>query len=601
MTRTSKSVIFTIIIFVLCLNGSVGMSMSTVKNWVDVGLIYGANNTYPVGISADEGFAFGFYQDLYFNMLVDLSNYATLTFYKDGFYSEQGVLDESYSDYYQNGSVKGGYHVGIGQSAPSYDALINDYMTYKAVSSEVYINCEKGWQLAVGSFVDRASANASIAGYQALFPNASLSIIEPNKSRVMIYSGDMPLMAYDTSEGIYALKTSVFELKNVKYRNSIRILRQSGSDFTVINRVTMPEYLYGVLPKEMSGDWPLEALKAQAITASNFVYTSGGKHDAFGFDVCATTDCQVYGGYSVEKPTSNQAVDMTAGVGLYYQDTLASCYYHSNSGGETDDIGQIWSGDLPYIQGVVDGYSLNAPNATWTLELSTSEIQQKLSAAGYQIGTLTGIRIQERTSHGRVTKLDFVGTSGTATLLKEKARSVLGYTVLKSMSFSFNPTFTDYQYVDSSVPRSSVAVSRGGTTQRQTIVVATSNGTEEVALDGLQAITNQGLETVSGSAAHDGNAVSSVVTNVTNVANTVPESTQTVSNQSQASILPSGPQFLMENNMNLVTGKVTFYGRGYGHGLGMSQWGAKKMAEMGFTYDQILEHYYPGTHVRAIQ
>ncbi|GAU78565.1 SpoIID/LytB domain-containing protein [Fusibacter sp. 3D3] len=604
MAKKYKSMILTIIIVGLCLNSSIGMSLTSVKNMVDVGLIYGANNTYPVGLSAADGFAFGLYQDQYFNKLVDLSNYNALTLYKDGFYSEQGILDETSSAYYQNGSVKGGYHIGIGQSASSYEAILNDYMTYKAANPQVYINCEKGWQLAVGSFVDRASANASLAGYQAQFPNVSLTIMEPNKNRVMIYGGDMPLMAYDTSEGAYALKTSVFELKEVKYRNSIRVLRQSGSDFTVINRVTMSEYLYGVLPKEMSGDWPLEALKAQAITASNFVYTSGAKHAALGFDVCTTTDCQVYGGYSVEKPTSNQAVDLTVGIGLYYQDALASCYYHSNSGGETDDISQIWSGDLPYVKGVVDGYSLNAPNATWKLELSTSEIQQKLEAAGYQIGTLTDIRIQERTDHGRVTKLDFVGTSGTATLLKEKARSVLGYTVLKSMSFSFNPTFTDYQYVDASKVTSPVATSRGGTTtQRQTIVVSTSNGKSEVALDNLYAITGQGISLVEGSAAHDGTKVSSIVTNVTS---TVPESTQAVATQTavtqtQASILPTGSQFIKESNVNVSSGTVTFYGRGYGHGLGMSQWGAKKMAEMGFTFDQILTHYYPGTHVRAIQ
>ncbi len=587
-----------LIFTILCisLNSQIGMGLTSVKNMVDVGIIYGANNTYPIGITSDQGFDFGVYQDQYFNKVVDLTNYKALVIYKDGLFNDQGILDESNASYYQSGTVKGGYHIALGTKYPSYEAIINDYITYKAVNSEIYINCEQGWQLIAGNFVTKAAAQAGLAQYQTQFPALTLSVVDPNQKRVIIYGNDMPLMSYDTGESDYALKTSVFELNKIKYRNAVKFLRQVGSDFTVINRVTMSEYLYGVLPKEMSGDWPIEALKAQAVTASNFVYTSGGKHASLGFDVCATTDCQVYGGYSVEKPNSNQAVNETVGIGLYYEDQLASCYYHSNSGGETDDISNIWSGDLPYISGVSDPYSLNMPNATWTLNLKVSDIQQKLEAAGYSIGALTDIRINERTDHGRVVNIEFVGTKGTASLLKEKARSVLGYTVLKSMSFSFSPTFIDYKYVDVSKATTEVATSRGTTpaVAAQTVVVTTANGPIEVQIDGLYAMTGQGVTLVSGSAAYDGNQVSSIV-----LGTSVPTTDST--SASSGSFLPSGSQFIKESYGNLSSGTVTLYGRGYGHGLGMSQWGAKNMADMGFNFKQILEHYYPNTTVKNIQ
>jgi stage II sporulation protein D len=49
---------------------------------------------------------------------------------------------------------------------------------------------------------------------------------------------------------------------------------------------------------------------------------------------------------------------------------------------------------------------------------------------------------------------------------------------------------------------------------------------------------------------------------------------------------------------NAVPGIYTFEGKGFGHGLGMSQYGAKGMAEAGNNYVKILEHYYQGTKVQ---
>ncbi|HLC40487.1 MAG TPA: SpoIID/LytB domain-containing protein [Methylomirabilota bacterium] len=51
-----------------------------------------------------------------------------------------------------------------------------------------------------------------------------------------------------------------------------------------------------------------------------------------------------------------------------------------------------------------------------------------------------------------------------------------------------------------------------------------------------------------------------------------------------------------------VDGEVArFEGRGYGHGVGFSQWGAKEMAERGYTVRQILEYYYPGTQLTTLK
>ena len=49
--------------------------------------------------------------------------------------------------------------------------------------------------------------------------------------------------------------------------------------------------------------------------------------------------------------------------------------------------------------------------------------------------------------------------------------------------------------------------------------------------------------------------------------------------------------------MTSISDTFIFEGRGWGHGVGLSQWGTKGMAEAGYTYKQILEHYFPGTEV----
>lgn len=83
-----------------------------------------------------------------------------------------------------------------------------------------------------------------------------------------------------------------------KYHGGFRYERIGGGDLTVVSVVDMETYIKGVIPFEMSNDWPLEALKAQAICARSYAYNNiaQNKHSAHHFDVCSSSDCQVYRG-----------------------------------------------------------------------------------------------------------------------------------------------------------------------------------------------------------------------------------------------------------------------------------------------------------------
>lgn len=341
------------------------------------------------------------------------------------------------------------------------------------------------------------------------------------------------LVAYMASQSIQIVPQTdgFWLLGKTRYRGGIStsVLK---SQLILVNTVNMNQYLKGVVPKEMTGTWPIEALKAQAVAARTYALTIKTKHAHQGFDLCSTVDCQVYGGYSAEMPNSNMAVDQSDGQKMYYMDQLIQAYYHASSGGRTENSENVWSARLPYIRSVEDPYSLNSPYDVWTKTYSNSDFSVVMKNAGYQIGDVKDITIRSKSTAGRVQELLVSGTKDSVVLVKEKTRAVLGYTTIKSMLFN---------------------VVKG-----DTISILSSKGLSTNQANTLAVMTAQGPKTLQNEVVvYDGNSHS---------------------NKRLAS----------------SSGQITIVGSGFGHGLGMSQWGAKNMADQGLSYESILKHYYTG-------
>lgn len=131
------------------------------------------------------------------------------------------------------------------------------------------------------------------------------------------------------------------------YRGDMEV-RITGNKLTVINSVSMEEYLYGVVPAEIPANSPVQALKAQAVAARTIAFRNVGRHKREGFDFCGSTHCQVYRGFSTETKRTNQAVDSTRGEIMLYNGKPIEAFYHSNCGGcLRADI----FGDTPYLFG----------------------------------------------------------------------------------------------------------------------------------------------------------------------------------------------------------------------------------------------------------
>lgn len=275
--------------------------------------------------------------------------------------------------------------------------------------------------------------------------------------------------------------TAPIAVNGTGYRGSI-LLSVSGGRLNGINILGLEEYLCGVLPKEMSWSWPPEALKAQAVAARSYALYQKSRSGEKEYDVYGTTSSQVYGGVEVEKEQTNRAVAETRGRVLFYNGQLVLAYFHSNSGGMTEDAKEVWTAEVPYLKGVRDDYSGIGPSYEWTAKVSLEEISGALKRSGETLGTVRRIEPLEKSPSGRIRKIRIVHTAGEKVLTGNHFRVKSFPREIKSTLFTLE---------------------------------------------------------------REGAA-------------------------------------------------VRFEGKGYGHGVGMSQWGARGMAEKGHTYEEILKYYYSG-------
>jgi stage II sporulation protein D len=142
------------------------------------------------------------------------------------------------------------------------------------------------------------------------------------------------------------------------------IVSANGKRLSVVNSVALDSYVRGVVSNEMPYDWPLEAVKAQAVAARSYALTH--KRGAT-FDVFRDTRDQVYGGIATETPVGDQAVAATKRQILTYDGEVATTYFFSSSGGMTASFADVFAGSkpVPYLVSVPDPYDTASPWHTW--------------------------------------------------------------------------------------------------------------------------------------------------------------------------------------------------------------------------------------------
>ncbi len=446
------------------------------------------------------------------------------------------ILQKSYKDYATAKTV-----------AESLSALGVD--AYPVI---VYRNI---WQVYVGGETDKTKMQNQFRLIKDQFGFTYSALSSDNKQRILVTGNFGSFLIDGGVKAAYpqfkALVTNdddiaVIDLGSRQYRGRIEIGRYGNSTLTAVNIINVEVYLYSVVPSEMTSTWPMEALKAQAVCARSYALTKTGYSAdsliSHGYTLTDTVDSQVYKGEAYETSTAVAAVTATKGETVQYNGKTIMAFFYSTSGGRTEDGINVWGLTQSYYTGVVDEYESEPEKEPWIVSLTKTQIENKLSNYGVTIGTMNTMIPQITTSSGRVYSLRIKGTGSNAVLQSQTIRDVLGLPSTKFKIISYND-----------VP--------------DKVTLRSTDGKSEKEISSCYVL----------SAANEIQKISSEL-----------------------------KQYIVKSADNLVNfpasapiSKNTYYfaGMGYGHGVGMSQSGAKGMALAGYNYVEIIEYYYQGTTV----
>ena len=236
------------------------------------------------------------------------------------------------------------------------------------------------------------------------------------------------------------------------YRGAIELVPHPEG-LTVINSLSIEEYLYSVLPSEMPASWPIAALEAQAVAARSYTLANLGRFASRGFDLMGTVASAAYRGMGSENARVRSAVDSTRGLALFDGDRPLSAFYSANSGGHTETTEHVWGfrsslpamadpllgeqprplppeelarwlGARPVTHSSHPSYS-NRSAYRWSLWVPRREIETRLGQ-GEKLGSVVLITAVRRGVSGRIPEVRVRGTAGEHTIRWDAIRSSLG-------------------------------------------------------------------------------------------------------------------------------------------------------------------------------
>ena len=327
------------------------------------------------------------------------------------------------------------------------------------------------------------------------------------------------------------------------------------SEILVINILGIEKYLSSVVGSEMPAKWPLEALKAQAIASRTYALKQKG--NSF-YDIDSTNKNQVYSGLEARTYKTTRAVRSTRSLVLTYKNKLINALFHSSSGGMTENSQDVWKNEYPYLSSVKD-FDENNPKLRWQKKFSNEELKSLFP----KIGGIKKIEILNITNTGRVKNVKLLGYYG--------SDQMSGVDIRKRMNLKSN--FVRFKFIEDNEIESNNNNSK----------LLTINQFEDAPLTHI---------------VKAGENLNDIATkynvNVYEIIDLNSIKDSSLININQILLIPRN-----SSNTSSTTERILVVsGFGSGHGVGMSQWGAKYMATKGLKAEEILKHFYNGAKIR---
>lgn len=492
------------------------------------------------------GYRFGFYDsDRVFHPLASTAETKISVMISRNLYLTSGGLYVFESD--GAAAAVGCFHVQIPGEYEDYDSAL----AVAAQLEEGFVAYVGGkYYVRAGSYTTRAAAQTAadafmVAGCTVGETTAyGYSVVKTGTTKILFqFDGQQTgeTNALGVLPGLDDSEKTVTAFKGYQYYGGFRFERISGEKSTVVNMVDVEDYVKGVIPYEMSASWPLEALKAQAVCARMYALRNLNGHSKYHFDLCNTTDCQVYYGTARANANSDQAVEETAGLRALHNGTMIDAVYSSSNGGASEDAKNVWGSEIGYLKGKLDPYEADVADTvsgySWTKVYTPETLKERLHSKDYLCGDIVDFYVSKYSEVGNAIEVKIVDNTGKSyTFSRNRICTILG---LKSIRFTIS---------------------------------ATANGTAS----GYAIAEREGLvSSLTGQCAISGDGtVSAIASNA-------------------YAVTASGTEALQPSTISTAA-SYTISGTGWGHNVGMSQWGAYAMAKRGMTFDEILKFYYTG-------
>lgn len=520
-----------------------------------IGLYYGSEAMAAANLenSIGSGYTFGYFDSARTFHPVGYTNNTKITMLKDwNMYLSGGTYKDekpqSYSD------MVGCYHILLNERYGSFEEALYSAGNYTGAFPVYYSGV---WGVNVGNYGSYGEAEAAKneLGINGTPMTASAYCV------TVVATGTTDILFEFDCETAFSLavmpraaegEKAETWFRNNRYCGAFQYRRIDGGNMTIVNFVNIEDYVKGVVPYEMTNTWPVEALKAQALCARTYAASHINAHGSQGFDLCNSDCCQVYMGQRLVNANIIEAVDSTAGRYILYDNQLCQTFYHSSDGGATENSENVFVKALPYLKGVVDIYEQheNTGYSSWSFTYTADEITWILQTKGYPCSDIVSIT-PVYTQMGNIYSLKFTDSNGKSfTFSKSDAGSILCSRTLGKITYS----------------------------QRFTITAEGSGGSPLYINNASNLVEDPGaLYAVGGSG-----------------------SVESIGSQSEITILTgSGAETvrLSGSGQTQSGSKYVVNGSGWGHNVGMSQYGAKAMANLGFTYRDIITFYFTGVTI----
>ncbi len=401
--------------------------------------------------------------------------------------------------------------------------------------------------------------------YSAQISNGKIDFNGNLYDEVQLHASDIHADSFELKDAVIGINFHWERKEDQQFQGHLKFIIENDM-ITAVNIVSLEDYLVSVISSEMSATSSEELLKAHAVISRSWLlaqvdknksletskenyqtsYEDGNeivrwwdREDHANFDVCADDHCQRYQGITKQStPLVTDVIEKTHGQVMMYEDAICDTRFYKCCGGFLETFENVWEPTPhPYLVGKADSKNIAFEKPDLTIEEEAEEWIKTSPAA-------------------------FCNTKD-ARVLKQVLND---YDQETSDFFRWKVTYTQEEIAALILKRS--GIDYGDILEITPLERGTSGRIIRLKIVGTERVMTIGKEL--------------------EIRRTLSESHL----YSSAFVVEAAE----ENDEGIPSG-FTLYGAGWGHGVGLCQIGAAVMADKGYKYDAILEHYYPGARI----